>query len=146
MSLKRSLGRFGARVGGNQELIEGVLEGIDPALFAQIINSNTAFMSEVVSNIEFPNSSLDRQKVMKKRHEALGIFIRRDAPDLQVADARLIMPGWGDVDEDRPQRARNLFDNALEFRKATRHRGSSSRTSMETLNISPDNINPEWKK
>ena len=37
----RSIGRLGARVGGNTELIEGVMEGIDPALIAEIINQNT---------------------------------------------------------------------------------------------------------
>ena len=67
MSLKRSIGRLGARVGGNQELIEGVLDGIDPALLAEIINGNTAFMVEVVSNIDVPVllRSLDK-KVMKE--------------------------------------------------------------------------------
>lgn len=76
MSLSRSIGRLGAKVGGNTELIEGVLEGIDPALVAEIVNRNKKFMLEVVSNIDVPGllSSIDKKVMKEIVDQALDIF------------------------------------------------------------------------
>lgn len=52
MSLMRTLGRLGGKVGSNKELIAGMLEGMDPRAIAEAINENTAFMARVISNLD----------------------------------------------------------------------------------------------
>lgn len=52
MSLMRTLGRLGGRMGSNKELIAGVMEGMDPRAVAEAINENAAFMGRIIANLD----------------------------------------------------------------------------------------------
>jgi hypothetical protein len=155
MSFSRSIGRFGARVGGNQELIEGVLEGVDPALVAEVINRNSEFLTEVISRIEIPDllRSIDQKVLKEVIDEALNIF----SDDVSLLDLDKVAGIINAFDYQRMGEMLmrvdpNILGIALgillwSFRKATVAPGIFvADEDMETLNISPDIIKPEWKK
>ncbi len=52
MSLMRTLGRLGGRMGSNKELISGVFESMDPRAVAEAVNENAAFMGKVIANLD----------------------------------------------------------------------------------------------
>ena len=52
MSLMRSLGRLGGKMGSNKELIAGVMEGMDPRSIAEAINENAGFMVQMMSYLD----------------------------------------------------------------------------------------------
>ncbi len=155
MSFKRSLGRFGARVGGDEELIEGVLEGIDPALLAEIINRNTDFLVEVVSRIDIPAllSAIDPEVLQGIIGEALDIIIK----DVGLLDLHRVAEMVNALDYKRTGEMLmridpNILAIALgimlwSFRKATVAPGIFvADESIETLEIDPDIMRPEWKR
>lgn len=52
MSLMKTLGRLGGRLGSNKELISGVMEGMDPRAVAEAINENAGFMGKMVAYLD----------------------------------------------------------------------------------------------
>ena len=52
MSLMRTLGRLGGKLGSNKELISGMMEGMDARALAEAINENAGFMGKVVANLD----------------------------------------------------------------------------------------------
>ncbi len=52
MSLMRTLGKLGGRLGSNKELIAGVMEGMDPRAVAEAINENAGFIAALTSNLD----------------------------------------------------------------------------------------------
>ncbi|HEY5531034.1 MAG TPA: hypothetical protein VIK22_03420 [Candidatus Anoxymicrobiaceae bacterium] len=52
MSLMRTLGKLGGKMGSNKELISGVMEGMDPRALAEAINENADMMGKVVTYLD----------------------------------------------------------------------------------------------
>ena len=52
LSLMRTIGRIGARLGSNKEFISGVMEGMDAQAVAAAINENAHFMGEVMKHLD----------------------------------------------------------------------------------------------
>lgn len=52
MSLMRTLGKLGGKLGSNKELISGMFEGIDPRAVAEAINENAGFMGKLMANLD----------------------------------------------------------------------------------------------
>ena len=145
----RSVGRLGARVGGNTELIEGVMEGIDPALIAEIINQNTGFLMGVMSNVDLATllRSIDQEVLKGILDEALDIFVE----DVTLLDLDKVVDIINGLDYTRMGEMLmkidpNILGIALgimlwSFRKATVTPGIfTADESMETLDITPDMV------
>jgi hypothetical protein len=52
LSLFRTLGRIGGKLGSNKELIAGLMEGMDPRTIAEAVNENAGFMGKIIANLD----------------------------------------------------------------------------------------------
>lgn len=52
LSLFRTLGRIGGKLGSNKELIAGMMEGMDPRTIAEAVNENAGFMGKIIANLD----------------------------------------------------------------------------------------------